>query len=243
MMKLELKVTWVVTTPLNIAGAPGDVPLVDTPLLRRYEAHRGGSEVLLPASTIKGKLRGEAERLVQTLRVPGRFCRGRSPDAMCPACWWGKTDPAPDYRCLLCCLFGSPWHPAALQFSDVTATDLRDAPGVVRPGVGLSRARGTAQEDLLFFVETTPPLAEGISFGTCDIGGEVPQQEAAALLWIAAQQVAAIGNGRSRGRGWLRAAQTSLTVAGDAWNVNRVGSVLRAWLELPGADGGGEHRG
>jgi CRISPR/Cas system CSM-associated protein Csm3 (group 7 of RAMP superfamily) len=233
-MHLEMRVAWIVATPLNIAGAPADNPLVDTPLLRRYHA-TGDAEILLPASTIKGKLRGEAERLLRTFEVGGMLCQGRTPETICPAFWWDKVTTPPDDMCFLCRLFGAPWHPCSLSFSDVTPRDIRGDDTVVRPGVGLSRVRGTAQEDLLFFAETTPALADGVTFANGHIRGEIPEERAIALLWAAVQCVVAFGNGRSRGRGWLQARTVRLCVDGTVWDEARVAEIWRDWLGIQGA--------
>lgn len=240
-MRLKMMVAWVVATPLNIAGAPADNPLVDTPLLRQYRAGGGEGEILLPASSIKGKLRGEAERLVRTFGVGGPLCQGRRPETMCPAFWWNKTTAPPGDICMLCRLFGSPWQPSVLSFGDVTPKRIRSDDTVVRPGIGLSRVRGTAQEDLLFFVETTPVLEEGVTFANCCIEGEVPDEKSAALLWAAVQQVAAFGNGRSRGRGWLKAREVKIEVDGEVWEKAKVEAVWLNWLGLRA--GGGERSG
>jgi len=244
-MKLEMIVAWVVATPLNIAGAPTDNPLVDTPLLKQYRASsnnaRSQPQIILPASTIKGKLRGEAERLLRTFRVGGKLCQGRLPATMCPAVWWDKENAPPDDTCLLCRLFGSPWQPSPLSFSDVAPQKISSKDTIVRPGIGLSRVRGTTQEDLLFFVETTPALEEGLPFGNCNIEGEVADEQSAALLWMAVQQVAAFGSGRSRGRGWLKAKQIQLVAGEEQWDENRVAQVWRKWLGLEAE--GGEHSG
>ncbi len=239
MPKLEMTVHWVVETPLNIAGAPADNPLADTPLLRHYACYSSTPKILLPASTIKGKLRGEAERLLRTFGFGDCLCHGRTPETMCPALWWDhkSSNMPPGGVCMLCRLFGSPWQPAPLFFRDAMPDQIRSEDTVVRPGVGLSRVRGTSQEDLLFFVETTPPIKEGIEFVYGRIEGSVPDAESAALLWLAAQQVIAFGNGRSRGRGWLKTRQRKVEVKinNEVWFKAKLEEVLRNWLKLPEA--------
>jgi CRISPR/Cas system CSM-associated protein Csm3 (group 7 of RAMP superfamily) len=241
MPRLEMTIKWTVETPLNIAGAPADNPLVDTPLLREYRANNRDSRILLSASTIKGKLRGEAERLLRTFKAGNELCEGRRPERMCPAFWWDKNSSPQDGLCLVCRLFGSPWQPSNLVFSDVTAQNVRTDDTVVRPGIGLSRVRGTVQEDLLFFVETTPALTEGVNFANCEVKGEVIEEPLAALLWTAAQQVAAFGNGRSRGRGWLQSRDVQLRVDKEEWDEQKVAQALSNWLGIALEEG--VHRG
>jgi hypothetical protein len=229
-MRLDMTVTWVVATPFNVAGAPADNLLVDISLLRQYWAGSNDARILLPASTIKGKLRSEAERLLRTFGVGGRLCQGRTADTLCPAFWWDKEAPPYGDTCLLCCLFGSPWQPAALRFSNVFLGNVKSSETIVRPGIGLSRVRGTVQEDLLFFVETTPALIDGVTFAEGNIQGDVPDEQSAALLWAASQQVVAFGNGRSRGRGWLKEKEIRLQVDGETWDKKRIATVWRNWL-------------
>ncbi|MEW6574336.1 MAG: RAMP superfamily CRISPR-associated protein [Bacillota bacterium] len=236
-MRLQITVTWVLATPLSIAGAPADNPLVDVPLLRRYSAVYSPT-VFLPASTVKGKLRGEAERLLRTLGFDGKLCRGRKPETMCPAYWWDKGNGPEDDLCVLCRLFGAPGRPSALYFSDVTADNLKSEDAVVRPGVGISRVRGTAREDLLFFTETAPAVPEGIRFGQGIIEGEVPDAASAGLLWAAVQQVAAFGNGRSRGRGWLKTREVKVEVDGAEWSKEKIQQALSQWLAKAGGANG-----
>lgn len=236
-MRLQITVTWVLATPLSIAGAPADNPLVDVPLLRRYSA-ADSPAVFLPASTIKGKLRGEAERLLRTLGFDSKLCRGRKPETMCPAYWWDKSNSPEDDLCVLCRLFGAPGRPSALYFRDVTTLDIKSEDAVVRPGVGISRIRGTAQEDLLFFTETAPAVPEGIRFGQGIIEGEVPDAASIGLLWAAVQQVAAFGNGRSRGRGWLKAKEVEVKVGSEKWSKEKIQQALSQWLAKAGEANG-----
>jgi hypothetical protein len=120
-----------------------------------------------------------------------------------------------------------------LYFTDAFLREKKDP--VVRPGIGISRVRGTAQEALLFFVETTSP-GQPVTFAGSEIRGEILDARSAALLWVGVEQVTAFGNGRSRGRGWL-VSPTPETVRvrecwvnSTKWTREQMETAFRSWL-------------
>jgi hypothetical protein len=233
-MHLDMRLTFSLASALSLGGGLGESARADITLLLQTLAH-DGRRIVLPASTLKGKVRTEAERLLRAAGV--LVCNPPAPAEMCPT-WWLDKPQAPLGRlCDSCRLFGSPWHPGPLAFSDATWPEspelaLRGQDGAVRPGVGRSRLRRTAAEQLLFFTETTPPGLETV-LGEATISGKIGQRKDAALLWATANALFAFGRGRSRGQGWLRddqAVVTCISVDGKEYSYEQFREDLATWL-------------
>ena len=81
-------------------------------------------------------------------------------------------------------------------------------PEVLRPGVTLNRRRRTAEENKLYFLETSPANAKLRFEGTLHI--QAPGQsrfntyQAKALLLAGLRHIHALGGGKSVGLGWLQ---------------------------------------
>jgi CRISPR-associated Csx10 family RAMP protein len=189
--KIEIRLTF--DGSFNIgAGALGG-SLADKPLTRDA---RGLP--MVPASAFKGRLRHEVERLAPVLRPNDPPpCASPVPDAMCQ----GDQEPCP-----VCRLFGSPWHPGKLTFSDLILVEpdfltTGEAPlGDVRYGVGLSRQRRVAEDQLLYttevFLPGTPLTLSGTISGNLD-------EEDLALLQAALDSLFTVGGGKTKGLGWF----------------------------------------
>ncbi len=203
-MPVKIEVTLTFDGPFNVgAGALGG-SLADKPLTRDAR----GLPVI-PASTFKGRLRHEVERLVPVMRpnepapcgspVAERMCQGDGP--VCPVCR----------------LFGSPWLPGKLTFSDLTLAEPKflqtiehPPPGALRYGVGLSRQRRVAEDQLLYTTEVFQPGTPITLTGT--ISGDLTAEEQA-LLEAGLKSLFSIGGGKSRGLGWF---DLAYTVTGEA---------------------------
>jgi len=234
-MYLKIELTFHFESPVCIGGGLGESITADIAALRRYLSE--ARFLLLPGSTIKGRVRAECERLLRAFGHGNSLCNPPRPDQMCPQYWWrGETADAEPRICPLCAIFGSPWQPSPLFFSDALwkayeepkehdwATD-------VRPGVSIARTRKTAQEGQLYFVETTRPGLEPM-FTDATIEGKIAEVKDAALLLAGIHQVLSLGNGRSRGRGWLDTVKPrikSYTVDGEEWTDERFYRELAAW--------------
>lgn len=141
-----------------------------------------------------------------------------------------NEDPPP--QCPTCALFGSPTYPAPLRFGDLVHTPPSLQPdtggdgfpgavfefdGALRTGVGIDRRRRTAQEKVLYVVETTSAglLFEGEIWGTWR---GVPLAELRPLLGLllgGIQLTRRWGGGSSRGLGWAVVEAPSVTVGGS----------------------------
>ena len=179
----------------------------DKALAQRYDG-----AYVLPATSLKGALRDQAERLLRGHRH--RVCAAPDPVRMCPD---------PDNLCLACEVFGNPRRPSPLRFVNVVLEGERqgddEEKGMltqIRAGVAISRHRRAAVPQRLYFVETT---AVGPMKTRATITGFFPTQEAAekaaALVVLAAKALPALGAGRTRGLGWLAEVKAECTIDGQ----------------------------
>lgn len=143
----------------------------------------------IPASTIKGILRQQIEKI---LRAKGKnICYSSRPEKMCS-----------DNKniCLTCKYFGSPRIRSTLCFEDI---NIKNSYKDIRFGVGINRKTKTAIEGNLFSYE----LGFGREFVT-EINGFIKDKEealmASTLLFLGAKFSFAIGCGKSRGLGWIK---------------------------------------
>jgi CRISPR/Cas system CSM-associated protein Csm3 (group 7 of RAMP superfamily) len=188
-------------TPVGVFTGLGIAGLVDRIVIRDA---RGLPYV--PGSSVKGRLRFFAERLLRSGEPPAPFSVHPAPGPLC------KTAAA---ACTLCRLFGNPALPGALRvgnarpeepWATLAAQLLRAAPNPVvhadaelRPGLALSRLRRTALADHLFFDETVPAAAFA---GEMALVAGLSNEEVA---WLAAvgRLVDGLGARKAAGRGRL----------------------------------------
>ncbi|RLG42856.1 MAG: hypothetical protein DRO01_00725 [Thermoproteota archaeon] len=168
----------------------------DKALVQRYDG-----TYVLPATSLKGALRDQAERL---LRGHVHVCAAPDPGQMCQD---------PDNLCLACRVFGNPRRPSRLRFTDVVLDNQGPETTQIRAGVAISRRRRAAVPQRLYFVETT---AAGPLEAQTVVEGLFPSQqeaeEAAALVVLAARLLPALGAGRTRGLGWLEAIKAECAI-------------------------------
>ena len=119
----------------------------------------------IPGSTVKGRLRFFAERVLRSSSPPAGLSLHGSNQPHCKAVY---------SACTLCRLFGNPAIPALLQVGQASLIPRWDTllqellkprhnpvlrPDVeIRPGIALSRSRRTALPDHLFFDEAVPAV-------------------------------------------------------------------------------------
>ncbi|NWJ97030.1 MAG: CRISPR-associated RAMP protein Csx10 [Chloroflexi bacterium] len=142
----------------------------------------------------------------------------------------GQEHDSNDQYCIVCQLFGAPAYPSPLQFHDLvleeaeidsTATSEEAKKeekqarlglhglAVVRPGVSVNRMRGVAEDNRLYFTETTRP-GIGVRFSNVKaISGSLPlieggptEDEYLKLLIGALCFNRQWGGGKTRGLGW-----------------------------------------
>jgi len=171
----------------------------------------GNRQPIIPATSLKGWLRENAERALRGLGAMA--CDGSSPK-VCG-------------RCPVCHFFGHPRGKSPLRFRDAV---LRESWRDVRMNVTLSRYRKTAYEERLFSTEVAwhPKFQVEVSgiFPTDNVS-----RTAAALLWLGAQMGFAIGAARSRGLGWLDLTEFQASVDRQAISTDELRSVLETQLK------------
>lgn len=194
---------------LHILGPGRTVALVD----RAIELDAQGFP-LIPASSIRGRVRAHLERLLRAWGQP--VCTPPAPERMCPHAW-GEDDEGPrGGYCQACRIFGSPWYPAAIINTDLRLVDSqrRASPELLRTermSLGISRRLGTAQGERLFSTEATvrdldarPLRFEGL------ISGRLTPIEAGWLL-AGLQLVTHAGGNKARGLGELTLSAAEVT--------------------------------
>ena len=141
---------------------------------------------IVPATSVKGVLRDALERSLS------ECCIGPAPEN------YRCSTSAP---CIICRHFGNPKITAQLRFSDAKPDQTKPATQN-RYGVGISRWRRAALEEVLFVRET----AEHERL-VCSVEGIYNNRsealEGAALLGLACRLVVAIGAAKTRGLGFL----------------------------------------
>ena len=196
----------VVHTGLSI-GAAG----VGSTLTDRAVVKDSSGRYIIPGSHLKGRLRHECEKLARAL---GRtVCDSPRAEMMCPqlgsekqpqsgeALRAGITAELGGMPCSICRLFGNPAQKAVLLFSDLL-WDVEYPVDTIRNRVAINRRRRVAEDERLFFVETTPGGAD------LDFVGEVIAKRSltdweAKLLLAGLGQIDALGGSKSAGLGWL----------------------------------------
>ncbi len=226
----SLPLTATINTALCVGAGGSSGSLADKPILRNA---RG--QLLIPASQLKGRLRHECEKLARGLGWP--VCQSPNPDSMCPQrAGLTEADEArfrrdayrveedSRHHCLICQIFGNPSLPSQVDVNDLICHEAADTlPEVLRPGVTLNRRRLTAEDQKLYFLETSPANLNLEFQGSLYIHPQAPPYTKL-LLNVALRHIHALGGGKSTGLGWLT--WTTLPEMGDAdWQGLRPGGV------------------
>lgn len=245
----NLQLTAVVDSALCVGAGGSSGSLADKPILKNAEGR-----LVIPASQVKGRLRHECEKLARGLKWP--VCESPSAALMCPQIsdvldaddnarkavaerfylksyklrdYAVNASNKPRYHCLICQLFGNPSLPARLQFSDLVCTEPPDAiPEVLRPGVTINRRRRTAEDQKLYFLETSPANVKLRFEGHLEIlplwavanDDLVVPDIAMALVRAAIAHIHALGGSKSAGLGWLHwkwPEEQQAAIADEVW--------------------------
>ena len=117
-------------------------------------------------------------------------------------------------NCLISKIFGNPQIPSRLQVDDLICKATRDdlPPEVIRPSVTINRRRGTAEDEKLYYLETSPANQQLEFTGQIhlELASEHDYPELAAeleyalpLLTAGLKHIKALGGSKSAGLGWL----------------------------------------
>lgn len=207
----SLQLTALIDSALCVGAGGSSGSLADKPILRNAQ-----NQLLIPGSQLKGRLRHECEKLARALRWP--ICESPVPQTMCPQI--GLSNPAfqqeayripnkqfadghQQHHCLICQIFGNPALASRIEVDDlVCQVEPDNLPEVLRPGVTLNRRRRTAEDQKLYYLETSPVNVQLPFSGRIDLEPACPPQSKPLLL-AALHHIHALGGSKSAGLGWL----------------------------------------
>jgi CRISPR/Cas system CSM-associated protein Csm3 (group 7 of RAMP superfamily) len=202
-----IELTATLETALCVGAGGSSGTLADKPIVRTADG-----KLLIPASQLKGRLRHECEKLARGLGWP--VCLSPTPNKMCPqrANFSNENEfNRPDYvvpeddrhHCIICQIFGNPTLPSRIIVDDlICEVDAENLPQVLRPGVTINRHRKTAEDQKLYFLETSP--AYPLQFkGNIHLKPNIPIY-AKPLLLSGLKHIHALGGSKSTGLGWLK---------------------------------------
>lgn len=199
-------VTAVIDTALCVGAGGSSGSLADKPIVRNAEGN-----LLIPGSQLKGRLRHECEKIARGLGW--EISESPSPGKMVI-----RRDNAPNnfrhreyevsgynetYHCLISQIFGDPVLPSRVMFDDLICTeDAENLAEFIRPGVTINRRRRTAEENKLYFLETSPPNVSLKFEGQIHLLPNCPSY-AKPLMLAGFKHIHALGGSKSAGLGWL----------------------------------------
>jgi CRISPR/Cas system CSM-associated protein Csm3 (group 7 of RAMP superfamily) len=217
-----LELVAVIDTALCVGAGGSSGSLADKSIIRNAKG-----KLLIPASQLKGRLRHECEKLARGLGWS--VCESPNPQTMCPQRAGLVEDEArrfqhqyqgdgeEHYHCLICQVFGNPVAPSRIIFDDLICLEEPEnlPPEVLRPGVTLNRRRRTAEDQKLYFLETSPANAQLQFVGAIHLQLDCPSY-AKALIAAGLRHIHALGGSKSVGLGWLHWEFPSDFQVGDA---------------------------
>ncbi|MFB2967477.1 RAMP superfamily CRISPR-associated protein [Aerosakkonema sp. BLCC-F183] len=229
------KITAIIDTALCVGAGGSSSSLADKPIVRDSQTN-----LLIPGSQVKGRLRHECEKFARALgwaickspspkkmvlrreSSPSEFCRSEYQVA-----GYNET-----YHCLISQIFGDPVLPSRVIFDDLVCTeDPENLPEVIRPGVTINRRRRTAEEKKLYFLETSPVNLKLRFEGNIHIQPSLtpvtPDRPdyAKALIWAGLRHIHALGGSKSAGLGWLHWDLPEIQVDETVWQFLAKGRV------------------
>ncbi|MGV0026856.1 RAMP superfamily CRISPR-associated protein [Phormidesmis priestleyi] len=199
-----LSLTATIDTALCIGSGGSSGSLADKPIVRNA---RG--QLLIPGSQLKGRLRHECEKLARGLGW--QIFESPTAEALCPRenqvsdAFRERYQVVPHkgYHCLISQIFGDPIVPSRVIVDDlICPLKAEDLSEVLRPGVSINRRRRTAEDQKLYFLETSPANAQLKFEGNVYLLPGCPDY-AKLLILAALHHIHALGGSKSAGLGWL----------------------------------------
>jgi len=226
----SLSLTALIDSALCVGAGGSTGSLADKPIVRLADGR-----LLIPGSQLKGRLRHECEKLARALGWP--VCESPVAETMCPQI--GRDNPAfqraeydigkqfadetTQHHCLVCQIFGNPALPSRIVVDDLICQEApENLPEVLRPGVTINRRRGTAEDQKLYFLETSPVNVQLPFVGHIHLQPNCPDY-AKALILAALQHIHALGGSKSAGLGWLTWKIGDTEIDQSAWELLKVG--------------------
>jgi CRISPR/Cas system CSM-associated protein Csm3 (group 7 of RAMP superfamily) len=205
----SIPITAIIDTALCVGAGGASASVTDKAIVRNAQG-----QLIIPGSHLKGRLRHECEKLARSLGW--WIAESPSAEKLCPReaeiperFRDRYTVPGyPGYHCWISQWFGDPILPARIAVNDLTCDYAQaDLAPVIRPGVALNRRRQTAEDQRLFFRETSPANAQLAFAGSIDLyttGATDAELQAMKLILLAGlRHIAALGGSKSAGMGWL----------------------------------------
>ncbi|MBE9138825.1 CRISPR-associated protein Csm3 [Nodosilinea sp. LEGE 07088] len=222
-----IPLTALIDSALCVGAGGSSGSLADKPIIRNAQG-----QLLIPGSQLKGRLRHECEKLARALSWP--ICESPTPTTMCPqrlgldesrfvqtgAYDIGKRDINENIQrhCLICQIFGNPSLASRIEVDDlVCQVEPENLPEVLRPGVTLNRRRRTAEDQKLYYLETSPanvqlPFSGHLYLEPACLSQTKP------LILAALHHIHALGGSKSAGLGWLRWQPFDQTLEDKDWS-------------------------
>lgn len=200
-----IPLTAVIDTALCVGAGGSDGSLADKPIVRN--ARR---QLLIPASQLKGRLRHECEKLARGLGW--QIFESPGAETLCPREEQVESqfreryqlEGYKGYHCPISQIFGNPILPSRIIVDDLICDrQAEDLPEVLRPGVTINRRRRTAEEQKLYFLETSPANSQLEFTGAIHLLPNCPEY-ARPLILAGLRHIHAFGGSKSVGLGWLR---------------------------------------
>lgn len=180
---------WQITATIDTALCIGDSGSSETGADKSTVKTSDG-KLYIPASTLKGVWRHACEAIAPSQGYT--VCNSPRAENMCAS-----------NHCVICQMFGSPTLESRIFISDLKLdNDLGTETTAIRSGVTINRNRKVAEDQRLYFTETSRPNA-GFEFsGDVTIGSEITNKQIE-LLSAGLNYIHAIGSGKTRGLGWI----------------------------------------
>ncbi len=193
---------WRITAIIDTALCIGDSGSSETGADKSTVKTSDG-KLYIPASTLKGVWRHACETIAPSQGYT--VCDSPRAENMCAS-----------NHCVICQIFGSPTLESRIFISDLKLdNDLGTETTTIRSGVTINRNRKVAEDQRLYFTETSRPNAEFEFSGDVTIGRDITDKQVE-LLSAGLNYIHAIGSGKTRGLGWLSIKQTGSPPATQA---------------------------
>lgn len=195
---------WQITAIIDTALCIGDSGAGETGADKSTVKTSDG-KLYIPASTLKGIWRHTCEIIARSKKH--FVCDSPRAENMCPTkkedIQIHQSDAMVNDHCIICQIFGSPTLESRIYINDL----LHDAdPDIkttaIRSGVTINRKRRVAEDQRLYFTETSIPNA-GFEFsGVVSLSNNITDEQIE-LLTTGLNFIHAIGSGKTRGLGWI----------------------------------------
>ena len=199
---------WRITAKIDTALCIGDSGASETGADRATVKTSDG-KLYIPASTFKGIWRHACEVIAKS--EDHFVCESPRAENMCPPPQEVGDAPNQDRYCIICQIFGSPKTTSRIFINDlITDMELVAESTATRSGVTINRRRHVAEDQRLYFTETSLSNADIVFSGDVTIDRKITDTQIR-LLRAGLKYIYAIGTGKSRGLGWLTIEQTDLS--------------------------------